>query len=207
MRKFVRGFAGKWIRGTSVAAVLAAAAMQSWAAEAVLVADAHVNSALPDTNSGAISNLNVGDGYSALLQFDLSVIPAGTMAGQVSKAVLRLYVNRADAAGTVALAPVTASWGEYSVTYTNQPATGAAAMSFQVSGAGQFVTIDVTSLVQGWLTTPSTNNGVELTSNSAVVQFDSKENDLTAHPAELEIDLMNQGPAGPQGTAGAPGAQ
>jgi hypothetical protein len=51
----------------------------------------HVNSALPAVNSGAISNLNVGNGYTALLQFDLSTLPAGTTAAQVSRAVLRLY--------------------------------------------------------------------------------------------------------------------
>jgi hypothetical protein len=50
---------------------LSAAALPAFAVEATLVADAHVNSARPAVNSGAISNLNVGGGYTALMQFDL----------------------------------------------------------------------------------------------------------------------------------------
>ncbi|HEX3572142.1 MAG TPA: DNRLRE domain-containing protein [Acidobacteriaceae bacterium] len=171
------------------------------------MADAHVNSAMPALNSGAISNLNVGGGYTTLLQFDLSTLPVGTSAANVSRALLRLYANRVDAPGAVSIAPVTAAWGEYSVTYSSQPSAGAAVGSVSVNGAGVFIVVDVTSVVQGWITTPSGNNGLQLASAAAQVQFDSKENDLTAHPAELEIDLVNQGPAGVQGPAGASGAQ
>ena len=42
------------------------------AAQLSLLADAHVNSAQPDVNSGTISNLNVGGGYNTYLLFDLS---------------------------------------------------------------------------------------------------------------------------------------
>ena len=80
-------------------AAIFAAALPALAVEATLVADAHVNSARPGVNSGAISNLNVGGGYTALLQFDLSTLPAGTTAAQVSRATLRLYCNRMDTAG------------------------------------------------------------------------------------------------------------
>ena len=96
----------------------------AWAVEATLVADAHVNSALPGVNSGAISNLNVGAGYTALLQFDLGVLPSGTTAEQVSRAVLKLYCNRMDIAGQVSVHPVNGAWGEYSVTYATLPALG-----------------------------------------------------------------------------------
>ena len=37
--------------------------------QVTLVADAHVNAALPAVNSGAISNINVGGGYTGLVQF------------------------------------------------------------------------------------------------------------------------------------------
>src|SRR5665213_1134248 len=114
------------------------AAGPAWAVEATLVADAHVNSALPGVNSGAISNLNVGAGYTALLQFDLEVLPAGTTAGQVSRAVLRLYCNRADAAGPVSVRPVDGAWGEYSVTYATLPPLGSAAQVVQVDEAGAY---------------------------------------------------------------------
>ncbi|WP_188554860.1 DNRLRE domain-containing protein [Edaphobacter dinghuensis] len=176
-----------------------------WAVEATLVADAHVNSALPGVNSGAISNLNVGAGYTALLQFDLGVLPAGTTAGQVSRAMLRLYCNRVDAAGQVSVHPVNGAWGEYSVTYATLPALGSAAQAVQVDAAGAYVTVDVTSLVQGWITAPATNNGLALTADIAGVQFDSKENDLTGHAAVLDVTLATAGPAGPVGPTGPAG--
>lgn len=180
-----------------------------------MVADAHVSSAQPDVNSGALSNLNVGGGYTALVQFDLGVLPAGTTASQITRATLRLYCNRADMPGSISVLPLLKSWGEYSVTYTTLPAEGSAAGAAQVLAAGQYVTVDVTAVVQSWLATPSANNGFAITTSTAVVQFDSKENDQTSHGPELEIALAAggagtvgpQGPAGPAGPAGTAGAQ
>jgi hypothetical protein len=187
-------------------AVWLAVALPAFAVEATLVADAHVNSALPAVNSGAISNLSVGNGYTALLQFDLSTLPAGTTAAQVSRAMLRLYCNRMDAAGQVSVQAVGGAWGEYSVTYATLPSLGSAVQVASVSQAGAYVTVDVTGLVQGWISAPATNNGVALTAGTAVVQFDSKENDLTGHAGALDVTLVSAGPAGPAGAAGAAGA-
>jgi Collagen triple helix repeat (20 copies) len=187
------------------AAVALAVSANAWGAQATLVADAHVNSALPMVNSGAISNLNVGGGYTALLQFDLSMLPAGTTAAKVSRAVLRLYVNRVNTAGSIALAPVTNAWGEYSVTYITEPTVGGPIGQFAVGQAGTFVAIDVTAQVQVWIASPTTNDGFALTSASANVQFDSKENDQTAHAATLEIELADAGVVGAVGATGATG--
>ena len=184
---------------------LLGAARPAVAVEATLAADAHVNSALPAVNSGAISNLNVGGGYTALLQFDLSTLSAGTTAAQVTRATLRLYCNRMDTAGLVSLQPVNGAWGEYSVTYATLPTLGAAAQVVQVSQAGAYVAVDVTALVQGWLSAPATNNGVALTAGTAAVQFDSKENDLTGHAAVLDVALASVGPSGPSGAVGPQG--
>jgi Collagen triple helix repeat (20 copies) len=184
-----------------------AATLPAFAVEATLVADAHVNSALPGVNSGAISNLNVGAGYTAVLQFDLSTLPAGTTAVQVSRAMLRLYCNRVDTAGLVSVQAVGGAWGEYSVTYATLPSLGSAVQVAQVSQAGTYVTLDVTALVQGWIGAPATNNGLALTAGTAAVQFDSKENDLTGHAAMLDVSLATSGPAGPIGLTGAAGAQ
>lgn len=187
-------------------AALAAAASPVFAVEATLIADAHVNSALPDVNSGTISNLKVGAGYSALLQFDLSALSSATTAAQVSHAVLRLYCNRLDTAGQVDLHSVSAAWGEYSVTYATLPSLVSATQSIQVNQAGAYFVVDVTSLVQGWITSPAANNGIALTADAANVQFDSKENDLTGHAPVLDITLTNAGPAGPVGPAGPTGS-
>ena len=186
--------------------LLAALSMRARAVEATLVADTHVNSARPTVNSGAISNINVGAGYTGLLQFDLGVLPSGTTSAQIAHATLRLYTNRVDTAGLVSLQPLNGAWSEYGVTYQTLPATGSVAQVFPVSQTGQYVAIDVTALVQGWITTPATNFGLTLTAGTASVQFDSKENDLTGHPAVLDIQTVSQGPAGSQGVAGPAGA-
>ncbi|HEY8998148.1 MAG TPA: DNRLRE domain-containing protein [Edaphobacter sp.] len=173
--------------------------------EAPLVADAHVNSARPDANSGAISNLNVGAGYTSLVQFDLGVLPAGTTSSQVSRALLRLYCNRADIPGLVSIQPVTSAWGEYSVTYSSLPTFDAPVQVAGVTSSGTFVWIDVTAQVQRWITAPASNNGLAITAGSASVQFDSKENDLTGHAPALDISLVSQGPKGDTGTTGPQG--
>jgi hypothetical protein len=182
-------------------------AAPAWGAQPTLVADAHVNSALPTVNSGAISNLDVGGGYTTLLQFDLSLLPAGTTAAQVSRAVLRLYCNRVTTPGLVSIAPINGAWGEYSVTYATEPAIGSASGVFSVGQAGAFVALDVTALVQAWIANPALNFGVALTAGTAMVQFDSKENDLSSHAATLDVELVDAGPTGPAGAAGPTGPQ
>ena len=81
-------------------------------AQATLIADAHVNASAPAVNSGGISNVNVGAGYSGLLQFDLSLLPAGTTPSLISRAVLVIYLNRVDMPGAVTLQPLTTIWRE-----------------------------------------------------------------------------------------------
>ena len=195
-------------------AVLLAATLPARATEATLVADAHVSSARPTVNSGTISNLYVGAGFTSLLQFDLSTLPAGTTGAQVTKAVLRLWCNRVDTAGQVSVSTVGGAWGEYSVTYAGLPPLGSALQVVQVGQVEAYVTVDVTSAVKGWLGSPGTNNGLALTSSgTAAVQFDSKENDLTGHAATLDVTLSGQagagtvGAQGPVGPAGAVGAK
>lgn len=209
--KAARGLMGVAERlrlSAGLAVVLALmAAVPAAAVEATLMADAHVNSARPTANSGTISNLDVGGGYTTLLQFDLGTLPAGTTSAQISRALLRLYCNRADTPGLVSVQPISGSWGEYSVTYSTMPTLGAATQVVSVAQAGAYVWVDVTALVQGWVTTPSSNNGIALTAGSAAVQFDSKENDLTGHAPLLDVVLVSQGPAGPKGDTGAMGPQ
>ena len=65
-----------------------------------------------------------------------------------------------NVAGSVSVAPVTASWGEYSVTSAAAPTAGSPLGNFPVSAAGQFVSVDVTNQVQAWLSTPASNNGL-----------------------------------------------
>ncbi len=176
--------------------------------QATLIADTHVNAALATTNSGGISNIEVGNGYTGLWQFDLSLLPPGTSAAQVSRAVLRLYPNRVDTPGTLVLQPLGSAWTESTVTFATVPQLNSVTHTIVVATAGSFIAVDVTGLVQSWLSAPAANFGFALSSSTALVQFDSKENDLTSHPATLEVDLLTSGSGsiGPAGATGATGA-
>jgi collagen type VII alpha len=194
------------LRSSCLLLALFAISSRAFATEATLIADAHVNSARPSINSGSLSNVNVGAGYTGLLQFDLSVLPANTTAAQVAHAVLRVYCNRLTTPGIISIQPLAAAWAESTVTYATLPTLNSAAQTFTVTQAGSFYAVDVTALVQGWITTPATNFGLALTAATAAVQFDSKENDQTAHPAQLDITLTNSGPQGSTGATGTAGA-
>ena len=188
--------------------------LSAHATQAPLVADAHVSANRSSVNFGSLSNLYVGNGNTAYLQFDLSSLPAGIAANQISRATVTFFVNRVVTAGSVAVAPVSGVWTEYGITAANAPSTDAPISTFPVSVAGQYIAVEVTSLVQGWVGTPSSNFGVALSSAGANVLFDSKENDQTGHAAHLDVTVVSvgpqgvpgiQGPAGPVGPQGVPG--
>jgi hypothetical protein len=193
----------KWIVAVA-GAILTTCAAQ--ATEATVAGDAYVNSAHPSTNYGNLSNLYVGNGGTALIQFDLSSLPSGATATQIGKATVKLYVNRVNASGAISVLPVTSAWNESTVTYATIPSLGASIASFTPTMAEQFIVIDITSLVQSWITTPASNFGIALTSPAGNVVLDSKENDETSHVAHLDITVVSQGPAGPQGPQGIQGA-
>jgi hypothetical protein len=177
------------------------------ATEVALTGDAHVNLLRSTTNFGTLANLYVGNGFTSLLQFDLSTLPSGLTAGQISRATLTVFVNRVNSGGAVSLSPVTSAWNESAVTYATIPSIGTAINTFTASTAGQYVTLDVTSLVQSWVTAPATNLGVALTSTAANVLLDSKENDETGHAAKLDITITSSGATGATGATGAAGIQ
>ena len=187
-------------------------ALEARAQTGTLAADTAVTSVHPATNYGSLSNLYVSSTSTALLRFDLSTLPAGARAADVSRATLRVFVNRVNTPGVVTVTAMSGSWNEGAVTLQTLPPTGNALEVFPVTDENQFVTVDVTSLVQSWLSTPAKNFGLALTAATADVVLDSKENDITAHPAQLEIALSTgeagpTGPAGPQGPKGDTGAQ
>jgi hypothetical protein len=155
------------------------------ATDAPLLSDAHISSAHPSTNFGSLTNLAVGNGNTALIQFNLGSLPAGTTSGGIAAATLRLYVNRVNTAGALDLKPVTAAWNELTVTFSSAPSFGAVVGSpIAVTQADTVILVDVTSLVQGWVTTPASNHGIALTASasaaSTFVLLDSKENQETS---------------------------
>ncbi len=160
------------------------------------------------TNFGSATTVTVGSSASqGLVQFDLAHLPAGVSPGQVSQALFTLFLDHVGAAGTVSVYVANAPWTEAGVNGTNAPAPGmAVATSVPVSTTNSYITVDATSAVQNWIS-GSPNNGFLIIAGATGtnVQFDSKENTNTSHPATLSITLSSFGPAGPTGATGAQG--
>ncbi len=183
------------------------------ASTAVLTGDTYVSSSRTTTNYGGEANLVVDSRDRALLKFDLSTLPAGTTAADVAKATLKLWVSKPcehsdRPAGSFDVRLVTGAWSEAAVTNHTAPGIGTTlASAIPVGAADTFVAVDVTAAVQDWLNGTPANNGLALVAHTAgtTVQFDSKENTDTSHPAELEISLI--GPPSPTGPTGAQGVQ
>jgi hypothetical protein len=191
---------GRRRRQLLLAAACACTVQSALAVEAPLSADIHVNFSLPANNFGALTTLNVGSGSMALLRFDLSTLPAGITSAKVIKANLVLYINRIGAPGAVEVQTIDNAWTEATVTAATAPVTSGpgSGLVVPVSSAGQFLALDVTNQVKGWIMNPASNSGFAvapaLSDPGTVVFFDSKENTATGHVARLDITLADQAP-------------
>jgi hypothetical protein len=167
----------------------------SMMAQAPPSADSYVAKISPSTNYGSAPILAVQEGTTAYVQFDLSALPAGT---SISKATMRLFVNNVVTPGTFDVYQVNDRWSESTLNYNNAPPLGASAtggnlINISASSLTQFIFVDITPLVRGWLTGAVPNNGVALAlaggpdANPGSFSFDSKENTLTGHAPELAM--------------------
>jgi hypothetical protein len=148
-------------------------------------------------NFGSSPTITVGGTSNAqgLVQFDLSQLPSSITASRVSKATLTLFVDHVSVPGTVNVSAAAAAWTESGVNGGNLPSAGTSvASNVSASNTNSFITVDATAAVQSWLTTPSSNYGFLIQGVSTTsVQFDSKENTNTSHPATLTFSLSQQG--------------
>jgi len=156
------------------------------------------------SNFGTATTITVGSsGSIGLVQFDLTQLPAGLTAAQIQKATLTVFLNHVNTGGSINIDTVSAStpWGELTVTGNSGISPGIAVnTSVMTNTANTFIALDATAAVQGWITTPSSNNGFMMQANSGTsVQFDSKENTTTSHPTMLTVVLVSNGPTGPTG--------
>jgi BclA C-terminal domain len=128
-------------------------------------------------------------------------------AAQIRKATLTLFLDHVNAGGSINVDAVSAStpWGELRVSGNSGISPGTAVnTSVMTNTADTFIALDTTAAVQGWITTPGSNNGFMIQASTGTsVQFDSKENTSTSHPATLTIVLASSGPMGATGPAGA----
>ncbi len=163
------------------------------------------------TNYGAATTINVGGSTAAeaLVQFDLTALPANTTVVNVAKATLTLFVSKLGAAGAVNIAEASGIWAEATLSGTSgTPSPGAAAATnINVGTSNEYIYVDVTQAVKDWLSGAAPNDGFIITpaAGGINVAFDSKESLTTSHPAALTVMLTATGTVGPQGPAGVPG--
>ena len=160
------------------------------------------------TPSGTNTNLQViaSPINAALVKFDLSGLPAGTTGSQITKATVKLYVNTVSLSGNLDVCRVTSGWTEAGTVFTSKPTLSATplATAVPVSTASRYIVVDITTAVQGWVTTPASNVGIALLPSSATpcngstygapstsinVKFDAKENISASHDAGLNVVL------------------
>jgi hypothetical protein len=160
-------------------------------------------------NYGNAQILNVGGAAAAqsLLQFDLTLLPAGISGAGVSKAFLLLFVKTLSKPGNVNVSVAAGAWFESSVTGNNAPSSGIpVAGNVPVGPAGSYVGVDVTQAVRNWLS-ETANNGFLITPVGGIdAAFDSKENTTTSHPPTLTVILTAPGAVGPTGPTGPTGS-
>ncbi|MEO8594949.1 MAG: DNRLRE domain-containing protein [Candidatus Solibacter sp.] len=209
----------QWTRllpiGWAICALVAPAA---WAGSSAPVADTYVGPANPGLNFANLGTMSVGPlaassapGNTGLVQFDLNGLPSGTVAANISKATLSVYVNKVLVAGGLDFAQISSPWAESTVSFGTRPgAFPASAINVPVNVSGSYVTVDITNLVKNWVSGAQPNYGVQVTAALAApstsILLDTKESTTTSHPAILDVVLGSVGPAGPTGPVGSTGA-
>jgi formylglycine-generating enzyme required for sulfatase activity len=186
-----------------------ASALTIPASEDTTVVDKRVT--LTSSNAG---NLVVDPTHVSLVYFNLDDIPKNTV---VQFARLRLYLPSVkDRGAGIGVHRVTGQWNEavegFQPTYLAAPL---ARFDGTKLGARRFVTVDITSLVQGWINLQVVNEGVALTSlptgnrsmAPASVTIAAKDAPGIGLPAHLEIELAGSGILGAKGETGATGPQ
>jgi hypothetical protein len=163
--------------------------------------DSYTSSNTPTANYGTATSLGVVNSTSSIqstyIQFDLSSIPASYTGANVAKATLKLYVNSVAKAGSFNVVLVNGSWSEKTITAGIVPALGttiSASVPLTTAKLNDYILIDVTTAVDAWLNGTQPNDGLALIANSPLsASFDSKENYLQGHSAELDIVFTSAG--------------
>ena len=175
-----------------------------------LTDDTNINlNNLGQNNGGSqtvlVRNVGAGGVRHAFAKFDLTPLPPGVV---ISPATLRLWVSKLEDASSIHLHLVTGPWDEGSLTAAAPPAFDSLFATLPISGGDvqSYITVDVTSVVQGWVASPASNFGLAVLPDALDnirLELDSKENTGTSHPMEIEVAF--EGPAGPPGPTGATG--
>ena len=165
--------------------------------------------------AGTSEVIKVNTSNKALLNFDLSTLPADISSADINKATLVFFVKSAPTPGQIQVRPITSIWTENTVNTLTAPSVGLSlGTSASINQSNTYYTVDVTQLVMNWVDDPSKLFGLALTpliGSSTALTLDSREATQTSHLAYIDIDLQepagNKGPVGAQGSQGASGPQ
>ncbi|GFZ30840.1 hypothetical protein CSC2_13660 [Clostridium zeae] len=184
--------------------------------EQIPTGDTFITNSHPDTNFGNIGALLVGKSiytkhiYRSLLIFNTPQITVGDI---LTNAYLRLYVYRKDGLRIqkVNIYRVTDSFSADTVTYDTQPRISKTSISYYVSNdsLNNYIDIDVTELVIGWINGNFINYGLELISEdifSGLLGFYSNEFSISTLAPKLIVNYISSSAGGITGATGATGA-
>ena len=137
---------------------------------------------------GKSTSLIVTTSKNALVQFDLTKLPAGVSSQSFRSARLRLYASKVTKPGDLQVFLATSAWSE---TNTGAGPVGGPLVGTVLAsevGTKRFLVADVSTAVSAWLG-GTDNNGLIIDTPSASLFLSSKEGSSTGYPAELEIDF------------------
>jgi len=147
------------------------------------------------TAANKASNLSVDATHTGFIYFNLGDLPESA---SIRYARLRIYFPKTVRAGSgLAVHTVTGSWDE-SVASSEPAFSSPVIATFPPEDLQpkHFVSVDITATVQGWLTTPASNEGLAITAVpgltsalTARVSVGAKEGSGSGYPAELEVEL------------------
>jgi parallel beta-helix repeat protein len=109
-------------------------------------ADAYIDSATPDGNFGTSSTVRVDASpiKRTYLRFSVQGV-----SGAVTSATLRLFATSSSSVGHDVASTSDVTWGERTITYSNAPGFGASMGSSGPFSSGNWIDVDVTSIVVG----------------------------------------------------------
>ncbi len=149
------------------------------------LADAYVSGPSPTTNFGSASTLrtDLNDGQRSFIRFDTT----GTL-GTITNATLRVFAETTHSLG-IDVGGVTGTWTENGVTFNNSPATTGPIGGSAPALAGNYLTVDVTSLVAQ--SASPTIDVVLLPRNDTGLRMSSRENATTPPQLVLTVTPPN----------------
>src|SRR6187431_2367070 len=162
---FFRRLSRKFATGGAMLALLASLIVphDASAVQAIPVGDAYVHTSFANP-LGKKGQLRVNARSTSYFQFDVTTdLPDNATADQIEKATLKFFLRRVPRGGALHLATVEGPWNENNLKFSNAPTLSGpisnGTLQVDATDASQFILIDVTDIVKGWIANPSSNNG------------------------------------------------